>query len=229
MTVAEADVALLVGACRDRLGDPASWREPDGYPDSLAMCVLDSIWSVGINYDRHVVPVLKRYVEARGVEGLSACRDGADDLAQVLAVTTADDFATLVGSRHRTSTRNGILKAEAVQRAVQVLFDAGLVSAADARAADEAALDRARAEWLRIPGQRSGITWRYMLMLAGLEDVKPDRMIVRFVSRALDRPRPVGVEEARVLVVAAAEELGVSQRTLDHTIWNYQRSSPPRA
>lgn len=228
MTVVEADVSRLVGACRDRLGDPASWREPDGYPDSLALCVLDSVWSVGVNYDRHVVPVLKRYAEVRRLEGLGACRDGAADLAQVLASTTPDEFATLVGSRHRTSTRNGILKAEAAQRAAQVMLDAGLATTVEVRAADQASLDHAKNEWLRIPGQRSGITWRYMLMLAGLEDVKPDRMIVRFVSRALDRPAMVGVEESRLLVVAAAEALGVSQRSLDHAIWNYQRGVPAR-
>jgi hypothetical protein len=39
--------------------------------------------------------------------------------------------------------------------------------------------------WLAVPGQRSGISWRYLLMLAGIPEVKPDRMIRRFVADAL--------------------------------------------
>ena len=61
-------------------------------------------------------------------------------------------------------------------------------------------------------------------MLVGLPEVKPDRMIRRFVAAALGRPREtaVGVDEARNLVMAVAARLGVSPRALDHAIWAYQ-------
>ena len=61
-------------------------------------------------------------------------------------------------------------------------------------------------------------------MLVGLAEVKPDRMIRRYVATALGRSAEtaVGVEEARHLVMATAERLGVSPRELDYAIWSYQ-------
>jgi len=71
-----------------------------------------------------------------------------------------------------------------------------------------------------VRGQRSGISWHYLLLLAGVEDVKPDRMIQAFLKKAI--PRIPDPDAARALVVAAAAELGVTPRTLDHRIWRYQ-------
>jgi hypothetical protein len=31
--------------------------------------------------------------------------------------------------------------------------------------------------WRTVPGQRSGISWQYLLMLAGVAEVKPDRTL----------------------------------------------------
>ena len=79
----------------------------------------------------------------------------------------------------------------------------------------------------RIPGQSSGLSWRYFLMLAGREDlVKPDRMIFRFLERVLGRP--VGADEAQAMLTAAARELdhefpGIKPRTLDNLIWRQER------
>jgi hypothetical protein len=57
------------------------------------------------------------------------------------------------------------------------------------RAATQERLDAVRAEVQRIPGQRSGISFAYFLMLARSDDmVKPDRMIRRFVGRAMGFP-----------------------------------------
>jgi hypothetical protein len=57
----------------------------------------------------------------------------------------------------------------------------------------EAAEDAGRlavveAAWRAVPGQRSGITWQYVQMPAGIPGVKPDRMICRFVADALGCP-----------------------------------------
>lgn len=80
------------------------------------------------------------------------------------------------------------------------------------------------ASWRAVTGQRSGITWRYVLMLAGVPGVKPDRMICRFVEDSLQlRRRSVGTEFAYDIVTAAAKEMGISATALDHAIWRYQR------
>ena len=71
-----------------------------------------------------------------------------------------------------------------------------------------------------MPGQGSGISWRYVRLLAGVQEVKPDRMIIRFVARAIGRtPMP---NEAAALVTAVATGLNVDLRGLDHRIWRFQ-------
>lgn len=80
--------------------------------------------------------------------------------------------------------------------------------------------------WGSVPGQGSGISWSYFLMLSGAAGVKADRMIRRFVAEALGRAdeTEVSMQEAIALVTATAERLGVSAATLDHQIWLYQRA-----
>jgi hypothetical protein len=86
-----------------------------------------------------------------------------------------------------------------------------------------AAGESARSAWLMVPGQASGISWRYMRMLAGLPDVKPDRMVIRFLTSALHVVETsIDSDRAADLIQAAAEHFGVDQRALDHEIWEYQ-------
>jgi hypothetical protein len=64
-------------------------------------------------------------------------------------------------------------------------------------------------------------------MLAGDDDhVKPDRMVVGWLTQVLGRPP--SVPEAAALVEEAAKELGVTPWELDHAIWNAQRSTRTR-
>ena len=74
-----------------------------------------------------------------------------------------------------------------------------------------------KSEWLSVRGQRSGLTWNYFLMLARVQGVKADRMVIRYVSRALDRH--VKQEEAATLVRGVAERMDVDTIRLDHAIW----------
>lgn len=211
-----ADEVAAVAARGRGLGDPSDWRAPTGYPDSLALCVIDSIWSIGIRY-ANVVAVVGRY---------SASRPAAesDDLADLLAAVEAaggiDAWRSKVGTRHRTSSRGGIYKSDAVVAAAEALVAVGVDSAKDLRDADAATLARAEIVWCAVRGQRSGISWHYLLMLVGTEDVKPDRMILRFLTRAIGYQPDL--DQARALVRAAAAELGVTARTLDHRIWRFE-------
>jgi len=74
-----------------------------------------------------------------------------------------------------------------------------------------------------IPGQRSRINLVYFYMMCGSErHVKPDRMVMRFVSRVLNRR--VHVREVQELVSGAAYLLhfahpNMSPRILDNAIW----------
>ncbi|MEJ1959689.1 MAG: hypothetical protein WDM70_09960 [Nitrosomonadales bacterium] len=82
-------------------------------------------------------------------------------------------------NRQRTSARNGILKADAVNRFAAVLRKYNIEYLQDiSEALGNTALER---DIRSIPGQTSGISLKYFFMLAGSDDlIKPDRMILAF-------------------------------------------------
>ena len=79
-----------------------------------------------------------------------------------------------------------------------------------------------------IPGQGSGLSLDYFYMLAGSEEqIKADRMILRFLFDALGRD--VSAQEALDLLTTACRDLvgefpDLTPRLLDHCIWHAQRS-----
>jgi hypothetical protein len=130
------------------------------------------------------------------------------------------------GSRQRTSTKNGILKADAAARFARILRSNGVDYFQDVpKVADSA---RFEADIRSIPGQGTGISLQYFWMLAGSEHfVKPDRMVLRFLQSALSRP--VAVREATQLIRGACARLVVrfpqlTPRMLDHEVWKHQRT-----
>ncbi|MDX1870691.1 hypothetical protein SBI67_01030 [Mycolicibacterium sp. 120266] len=61
-------------------------------------------------------------------------------------------------------------------------------------------------------------------MLAGIPGIKRDRMIIRFVAKALDRPvKTISTTSCIELLAAVAGELSMTASELDHAIWSYQR------
>ena len=133
-----------------------------------------------------------------------------------------------VANRQRTSSRNGILKADAVHRVAQVLIDASIATPQDLAQASPDHLAKVRKRWMTIPGQGSGLSWDYFLMLAGRQGVKADRMVRRFVADALGLAEPdVSQREAHSLITGAAAHLDVSVSQLDYAIWLRQSGNTP--
>jgi hypothetical protein len=101
------DLAALVTACNTDLGDPNLWFTPDGYPDSLALCIIDSIHSTGARYSS-VVNVVGRYREYRTNQRGDPDTDGTDELANTISeLGGADASASRIGNRRPTSTAAG--------------------------------------------------------------------------------------------------------------------------
>ena len=78
-----------------------------------------------------------------------------------------------------------------------------------------------------IPGQGSGISFRYFQMLAGDDDlIKPDRMILNFLVGILNRSVSL-LEAQKILTEVCAEMMPdfsrLTPRLLDNRIWQYQR------
>jgi hypothetical protein len=226
--VAIDDDALLamVVSVKALLGKPDSWETPDGY-DSVGLAIVDAIWSIGVRY-QSVQNVIARYRAERLAGGHHAEADRPEEVRRFIEASGGPEgFALRMRNRQRTSSRNGILKAEAVLQEARILEHESVAVPADLAGASEERLQHLRARWSAVPGQASGISWRAFCMLVGLADVKPDRMIRRYVATALGRSgeTAVGVEEARNLVMATAAHLGVSPRDLDYAIWSHQSSS----
>lgn len=217
MSVAQQDVDALVAYCRNTLGEQELWIEPEGYPSSLALCLIDSIYSTGSHY-RSVVNVVNRYRTAHGHN------DGAAALLQSMAAAGgARAWAETVADNLKPAhTKPGaLLKAEVIQQAAQLMVDHDIDTVEDLVAVVRAspADNPIRNAWKKLPSQRSGVTYSYLLLLAGLPSVKPDRMVLRFLQQALGADVAHTTNHAIELVMAAAQELEVSPRTLDHVIW----------
>lgn len=216
----------------------------DYYYQSFTLCVINAVFSINTRYQaaRNVVD---RYCDHYGLQRLRNNRDQLPDtesqeptssLCRKYEEIGAESFAEeIFQNKQRTSTRSGITKSEAVFRTAGVFRHHGVEFLQDIpEAMDRPEISRAiRA----IPGQASGISLGYLWMLAGSDDhIKPDRMIVRFLERALGYPPSPA--EARDLLSTTVNLLkplrpDLTPRLLDFMVWKHQsaqrrnRKSPP--
>ncbi|MDQ0733784.1 hypothetical protein QFZ50_000247 [Arthrobacter agilis] len=201
----------------------------------LSLCVLDATFSIGLRYNAVVVPVVRRYarsqslapvlIEGPGLLEKVSPRENEQSLSQFLSsigTISDDDLATQLGSKNRTSSRGGILKASASRQIAEVLVAAEVESLSDVAVllADAARTVRVEEDLRRIAGGGSrGIRTSYLWMLAGDDNhVKPDRHVLKWLGGVLGRQ--VSVTEARSLLSAVAKELQISPWSVDHAIWS---------
>ena len=232
---AKSDVAAIVDLCRRRLElGPHVRLGREYFYASLPLCVIDAVFSINTRYTA-VENVIGRVCDRLGVarfaagEGVLPDRDTQLSTSRFLERIGAADpeelARNLFGNRQRTSPRNGILKADAAVRFAQVLQHGRIEYLQDAAGLGERPDIEASVH--RIPGQSSGLSWRYFLMLAGDETLtKPDRMVLRFLARALGREP--AADEAQALLEQAVVELrsdcpALTPRLLDHLIWRSER------
>jgi|SRR5699024_7540076 len=217
MTVTDAEINTLVEYCETHLGDPDLWTTPDGYPNSLALCIIDSIYSTGSHYSS-VVNVIERYKASGGAQ------DGAKALGRSIQnAGGAREWATSIAHNLKPAhTRPGSpLKADIIEQAVTLMEKLGidtvpdLVSQVEAKPLDN---DVIRG-WKRLPSQSSGVTYNYLLILAGLPSVKPDRMILRFLANVLGEETDLAGSRAVELITETAKTMNVDPRALDHIAW----------
>jgi len=220
------DSGQLAERVRRVLGTPSEWIHPGGYRDSLALCVIDSIQSIGVRYSS-VQNVVGRYRDFRSRQGADPRTDGSPELlATFTEVGGAEAWARAIGNQNRTSSRLAApLKASVIEQAAQLLCDREVKTTSDLleRASAEDSIRPVKDSWRNLSGQRSGISWRYLLILGGVDDVKPDRMIRGFLADQLPNGgEKLSADEAAELVKQAATDLGVKASVLDHRIWLYQ-------
>ncbi len=206
--------------------------EEYGY-HNLPLCIIDAVFSIGVKYQSTENSV-KRFCEYFGITRLreKVLAPQTYQLAVSAFIQFHQDFTfqemaeKVYQNRQRTSTRNGILKAEAVTLFASLVHQFGANFLQDVqKTMGNAAFET---EIARIPGQSSGLSTRYFYMLAGDENfIKPDRMIRRFIDSAIHRE--LSFDECQELLVSAHAELvrenpPLTPRSLDHQIWLYQRA-----
>jgi hypothetical protein len=215
--------------------------------------MVDSVFSIGVNYSG-VVNVVSRYRSYRIAQSGNADADGGLELMGTFEhLGGPTGWAERIGNKQRTSTKSGILKADAVLQEAHALAKHNVWTVRDLHAAQrERRLPDIKAEWSAIRGQGSGISWSYLLMLArvlpevehlaeaasttpapysdpddAVAGVKPDRMIKRYVANAIGATEAgLSDRKAAMLVKVAADAKGWEVIALDHAIWRFQSQRP---
>lgn len=222
-----AEAEKLTEVCRGIFRDESKWIAADGYPHSLALCIIDSIFSTGSHYNS-VINVVNEYRAYRRAEVGDADQDGTNEL--LASFTAVGNSAAVwadkvVNNRKPAHTKkNAPLKAEVIRQAVEKLQELNYRTRDDLHRAyaEDEHLTKLKNVWLNLPSQRSGVTYNYLLILAGFQSVKPDRMVIRFIKENAELGnRRLGEEDAAALIKQVAELYPTEPWRLDHVIWRH--------
>ncbi|MEW2480328.1 heme peroxidase [Mycobacterium sp. NPDC049093] len=221
-----SDVEKLHEACVRDLGDPQRWFSPLGYPESLALCVIDSIYSTGAQR-ASVEKIIARYRGYRAAQGADADTDGAVELLQNIAeLGGPDSWATQIGNRRPTSTMaNAPLKSVAVEQVAEALVALDVRTSADLRVLveEDARREQVTKAWCAVPGQRSGVTWEYTLKLTQIPGARAGSVVAAYVACQIGN---VSAEHAAEMVREVAASAGWDAFALDHAIWRFESGRP---
>lgn len=197
------------------------------YYTCFPLCLLDAVFSIGVRYSstRNAV---QNYCSKYAIPCYNRERiqimHGISDLIRNIESMGSTDFAAIaVKNRQRTSSKNGILKAEAVLRCAKVFQKYQIENLTDFREKMTPVIEK---EYLSVKGQASGISLKYLNMLCGDEDsLKPDRHIIRFLNNYYVGTVDIGNAEQimrEVLDKLIKNHPELNMRKLDYIIWQYQ-------
>jgi hypothetical protein len=236
-----ADTGQLDSETFDRLAEAVVALNPQPRERrwvSLSLCIVDAVWSIGANYDRVVVPLVRKLATKLGVEQLTVAVQepiGVDPLPVSRLAELGLDVLTGLTNRQRTSTRHGILKADAVLRHAHVFIEHDATTLAEVieLLADEDRFAAVDAALRSIPGEGAhGIRRGYLWMLVGQDDlIKPDRMVSRWFRHYGVVVDPGGARDVIAkLVTAIGPRLGRDGTAweIDHALWSAGRGLPAR-
>jgi hypothetical protein len=228
------EIDQIAKYCRTILHLDEDTLDAEGYYNNLPLSVIDTIFSIGARYESTELTV-KRFCTHFRLKRLSDVRypEPSSQLSISEFLNYYDRFGIermadeVFQNRQRTSTRNGILKADAVYRVSKLLCDHQVDYLQDVqKILGDPVFEAA---FQSIPGQTSGISLRYFYMLVGTEDfIKPDRMIARFLEAATHRTMTTAEMQTAILGVVkllSANYPNLTPRRLDHMIWSFQRQA----
>ncbi len=210
------DVRALRDYVAQHLGDELiEW--PGGRPGEVEVALVDAVMSIRARYGQPKRTVNGRVHPPTGVHravaGYRGLRGGGklDDLRELTRIDPAD-LTEAVGEQKTAGT----LKAEAILQAAQGLVAAGARSSRQIDPADK----KQKSAYTSVTGL-GWVTWAYLGMLLGHEDVKSDRWVIQAVEHAVGRP--VNGVETREIVRATAHDMGHGVTRLEHALWAFER------
>ncbi|WP_281227789.1 hypothetical protein [Flavobacterium aquiphilum] len=213
--------------CNEIFADKKNYElAPEYYYSHLPLCVIDSVFSIGVKYEI-VQNTISRFCNYYRIDKFSSSQEvTTSDFLKLMKEKSIKELTeSIYQNRQRTSTRNGILKSEAVILFLEVLQKFKIEKLKDVDKIFSS--EQFENEIKKIPGQNSGISLTYFFMLAGSDDlIKPDRMIVRFLESISGEK--VSLNDCQLILVEVANQLkkngfNITPKKLDNLIWNYQR------
>lgn len=206
------------------------------YYRSLSFCIIDAVYSLGARYSSTRNAVI-RFCNAQGLQRLRPKGSPYPDISKQYSVRQFEELLSryseyeqiaseLFDNYQRTSTKNGILKAEAVHRFARVLLHHHVNYFQDIATVIQS--KQFESDIRSIPGQTYGTSLTYFFMLSGEESmIKPDRMVLRFLSRIvgeqLNQMNP-HAWLSRALEILNEKYSKLTLRELDHEIWKYEKT-----
>jgi hypothetical protein len=213
--------------CLQLFADHKIYKLPQEYYYShLPLCVIDAVFSIGVRYSS-VRNTVCRFCDYYGIQEFKAKEivTTSEALSWMQGVTADYLREAVFNNRQRTSPTNGIPKAEAVVQVMEILKKFHIETKEDVNKLTNPDIEH---EVRKIPGQTSGISFKYFLMLSGIEGyVKPDRMIIKFIETSANVK--IKQEDCQPILQSALTRLSqqgfnLTLRELDNLIWNYQRA-----
>jgi hypothetical protein len=218
----DVDLDKVLDAIAASIGSKESWPPyPGGYPQEAEAALLDSVFSLSAVYgsaETGTRAVVKRWRDhvGRPLNSLSAL------VADVEGAGGPQNFRVILKNNAVAvpNSKDQPTKAAAVYGVARTLTQFGVDSADDVRTKNA---ENPKGLYRAITKERgvgeAGAT--YFLMLLGIQGVKADVMIRRFVARALDVSE-IEPSHSQKLVAAAAGALDADLLSLDHAIWDYE-------
>lgn len=203
---------------------------------SLPICIMDAVFSIGVNY-KSVEKATNTFMKHFSLNIPRAYPVGNEytisDFLQNMDTFASFEEAAKVGfnNRQRTSSVNGILKAEACYRVAEIFKKHNINTLAEFNAyQNKPALD---ADILKVKGQSSGIMLKYLYMLAGKADeVKPDRHMVNFMRQVfpeltMETKNHNEIKKIMQETVSALKPKypQLTARFLDYLVWEHMSQS----
>ncbi|MDR2378963.1 MAG: hypothetical protein LBD70_06030 [Bifidobacteriaceae bacterium] len=212
-------------AVRTVLPPPSKWALLATYPNSLAECIIDALWSERVKYAT-VVEIIERYRAFRRRAGGDGDQDGAPELIRTFEIGF-DAWMDQIGNHQRAYSRDRApRKAELVLQGARAAVAARVETAAQLRdgyASQSTPFQDFHRIWLELPSQHSGLTWERLLLVSGIDTVPPDLWLTEFAANATGRPQ--SDQSVLDLVGRAAQEIGATPLRLRNAIWQHQTKS----